>query len=353
MDGTIKFLVTLRTNLPEYRDCHKPIQVRRRFTDFQKIHKEFSSEAKASRDRGDSTELNCIPPFPPKALFMSDKVLFERSDLFTDLLKVVGQNPNWRVSSHIADFFQVKLCPRPAAPVLRRREEEVETEDGAVIGGRGCGGEEEEEEVQRIDPVLEPEEKFTRPQSPLTWVDNPLEELVAKVNAQKIVPEETPPPQPELPKCVIPASFKPKPRPPAPRPLPKDASTEEPDKPVASGFKAFSLNFQREQSLLEGGFNYPASGEGVREAIKTGKLEVVSQLLSKGVDVNFCDQQGMTLLHVAALFNMGDIASLLMDSGARTDTKNAQGETPIDIAPVSLASRMRRKTNSLALQRTC
>eukprot|EP00252_Welwitschia_mirabilis_P019603 TRINITY_DN4581_c0_g1_i1.p1 TRINITY_DN4581_c0_g1~~TRINITY_DN4581_c0_g1_i1.p1 ORF type:complete len:309 (+),score=55.84 TRINITY_DN4581_c0_g1_i1:225-1151(+) len=89
--------------------------------------------------------------------------------------------------------------------------------------------------------------------------------------------------------------------------------------------------------------DYETSGEGLREAIKNGDLCTVKELLMKGVDANYCDKQGMSLLHLAAVFNHSDIAFVLMDAGARVDAKNAQGETPLDCAQTMLQYKMREK----------
>ncbi|KAK7264832.1 hypothetical protein RJT34_32444 [Clitoria ternatea] len=89
--------------------------------------------------------------------------------------------------------------------------------------------------------------------------------------------------------------------------------------------------------------DYEANGEGLREAIKNGDIAAVKKLLSEGVDANYRDKQGLSLLHLAAVFNQTDIAFILMDSGASLDYKNAQGETPLDCAPATLQYKMRKK----------
>ncbi|XP_027331607.1 uncharacterized protein LOC113846994 isoform X2 [Abrus precatorius] len=89
--------------------------------------------------------------------------------------------------------------------------------------------------------------------------------------------------------------------------------------------------------------DYEANGEGLREAIKNGDIAAVKKLLSKGVDANYRDKQGLSLLHLAAVFNQTDIVFILMDSGASLEYKNAQGETPLDCAPATLQYKMRKK----------
>ncbi|XP_010472649.1 PREDICTED: protein phosphatase 1 regulatory subunit 16A isoform X1 [Camelina sativa] len=92
--------------------------------------------------------------------------------------------------------------------------------------------------------------------------------------------------------------------------------------------------------------DYEASGEGLREAIKNGDTAGVKKILKEGVDANYRDKQGMSVLHLAVLFNQTNIALLLMDHGASLEYKNAQGETPLDCAPATLQYKMREKMKS-------
>ncbi|KAK8930971.1 hypothetical protein KSP39_PZI016830 [Platanthera zijinensis] len=89
--------------------------------------------------------------------------------------------------------------------------------------------------------------------------------------------------------------------------------------------------------------DYDVNGEGLREAIKNSDPAGVRKLLSEGVNANYCDKQGSTPLHLAALFNQTDIAFILMNHGASMMKKNAQGETPFDCAPTMLQYKMRQK----------
>ncbi|XP_045813277.1 vacuolar protein sorting-associated protein 27 isoform X1 [Trifolium pratense] len=89
--------------------------------------------------------------------------------------------------------------------------------------------------------------------------------------------------------------------------------------------------------------DYEVNGEGLREAIKNGDIAAVKKLLNEGVDANYRDKQGLSLLHLAAVFNQTDIVFILMDAGASLEYKNAQGETPLDCAPATLQYKMRKK----------
>lgn len=89
--------------------------------------------------------------------------------------------------------------------------------------------------------------------------------------------------------------------------------------------------------------DYEVSGEGLREAIKNGDVGAAKKLLSQGVDANYLDKQGSSLLHLAAVFNRTEIAFALMESGSNLYCKNSQGETPLDCAPATLQFKMKKK----------
>ncbi|CAL5376849.1 unnamed protein product [Camellia sinensis] len=123
-------------------------------------------------------------------------------------------------------------------------------------------------------------------------------------------------------------------------------------------FTTFNLGQVTTSSLEKSQMDYEVNGEGLREAIKNGDTSAVKELLSKlraqlikavkavialGVDANYCDKQGLSLLHLAALFNRTDIAFALMEYGASLDHRNLQGETPLDCAPATLQNKMRKK----------
>lgn len=111
-----------------------------------------------------------------------------------------------------------------------------------------------------------------------------------------------------------------------------------------------SLFFSTTKSTNDGGSSmakkYESTGEGIWEAIKNGDAGAVKDLLANGVDPNYCDKQGMSILHLAAVFNFSEITFSLMDAGAKVDAKNAQGETPLDCAPATLQYKMQLKLKS-------
>ena len=53
------------------------------------------------------------------------------------------------------------------------------------------------------------------------------------------------------------------------------------------------------------------------------------------------DRQGQTLLHLAAMFNRTDVCMLLLQRGANAAARNAQNEGVLDVAPPSLANKIK------------
>lgn len=134
------------------------------------------------------------------------------------------------------------------------------------------------------------------------------------------------------------------------KPLPNQKTTEISRKPSPSSSSSNSkqslfLNMGQTSNgdAEKPKSDYDVNGEGLREAIKNSDPVGVRKLLNEGVNANYCDKQGSTPLHLAALFNQTDIAFILMNHGASLEKKNAQGETPLDCAPIMLQYKMRQK----------
>lgn len=91
------------------------------------------------------------------------------------------------------------------------------------------------------------------------------------------------------------------------------------------------------------GEKYEFSGRGAREAIKAKDAAGLERVLAEGgVDPNYKDNVSNTLLHLAAMFNVKDAVDVLLRRGADPDAQNAQGETPIAMAPVALSFFIKR-----------
>jgi ankyrin repeat protein len=60
-----------------------------------------------------------------------------------------------------------------------------------------------------------------------------------------------------------------------------------------------------------------------------GDLKAVTQTITKGVDVNSADEQGLTALHHAAMNNHASVCAVLLKNGAVVDQKSRGGRTAL------------------------
>lgn len=63
-----------------------------------------------------------------------------------------------------------------------------------------------------------------------------------------------------------------------------------------------------------------------------GDIDIVSDLLKKGVDVNFVDDYGRTALYFAASQGQTQVVKMLLDVGADKNIKDIKKRTPLDMA---------------------
>lgn len=103
----------------------------------------------------------------------------------------------------------------------------------------------------------------------------------------------------------------------------------------ATMFANSSRNKKKEYDL-KGNLN-----EQCREAIKNSDEDGVRTLLDAGADAKYVDAQQNSLVHMAAMFNGLKIVEMLHVAGADMNTKNGQGETPMDLAPPALQFKMK------------
>ena len=86
---------------------------------------------------------------------------------------------------------------------------------------------------------------------------------------------------------------------------------------------------------------YETSGEGLRDAVKSGDLKGVREVLSRDASLaNYQDRQMESMLHLSAIFNHASIAVELVKNGAKIDVKNQDQETPLDVALPSLKAKI-------------
>jgi ankyrin repeat protein len=68
------------------------------------------------------------------------------------------------------------------------------------------------------------------------------------------------------------------------------------------------------------------------DAVRYGDLDRVSELLNAGADPNAVDSRGEHVLLIAIRYEYGEIATLLISGGARTDSYTASGASPLWLA---------------------
>jgi len=91
-----------------------------------------------------------------------------------------------------------------------------------------------------------------------------------------------------------------------------------------------------------GSKTYPATGEGLRDAIKDKDVSGIKQVLKQNPETaNYQDRLSQTMLHLAAIFDHTEIAELLLASGADPSVKNSDGETAIDVAQPTLKRKIK------------
>jgi len=127
------------------------------------------------------------------------------------------------------------------------------------------------------------------------------------------------------------------------------------DKKVASSHKSTTVEQTKQTSPLSPssfvGFatqskptSYDLSGnlnDQCRDAVKAGDDEGIVALLKAGADPRYMDRTGMTLVHLAAMFNRFSTIQLLVSHGADIWTKNpSTHETAVDLAPPALALKL-------------
>nr|WP_223158721.1 ankyrin repeat domain-containing protein [Wolbachia endosymbiont of Pentalonia nigronervosa] len=68
------------------------------------------------------------------------------------------------------------------------------------------------------------------------------------------------------------------------------------------------------------------------QAARSGKINIIKDLLEKGADVNARDNDDKTVLHLAAENGYMDVVEYLLEKGINVDAKDDQGRTALDLA---------------------
>nr|XP_034317800.1 protein phosphatase 1 regulatory subunit 12A isoform X3 [Crassostrea gigas] len=89
----------------------------------------------------------------------------------------------------------------------------------------------------------------------------------------------------------------------------------------------------------------------ISEACFWGMKEIVQQLLSRGVDINFQNKGTLwTPLHAAAFQEHGPVVMVLLENGAAPEKPDSEGRTPKDFA--SASDKIWPHFGALGLERT-
>lgn len=95
------------------------------------------------------------------------------------------------------------------------------------------------------------------------------------------------------------------------------------------------LDSTSEDDVLNG-----QDGEGMSPlywAVDRGQIDMARFLIQRGANVEIADECGETPLHIAVICEHEEIVSVLLDAGARSDTKNNEGHTPAQLSRESPA----------------
>jgi len=106
-------------------------------------------------------------------------------------------------------------------------------------------------------------------------------------------------------------------------------------RPVLASFSGFGRSSPAATYDLAGDLD-----QQLRQAVKNGDEKGVKSLLDAGADFNYIDHTKNSVLHLAAILDRFEIAKLLLERGANAQQLNAQNESPLDLAPPFLKSRL-------------
>lgn len=78
------------------------------------------------------------------------------------------------------------------------------------------------------------------------------------------------------------------------------------------------------QGIFEGSYQ-----RELHQAATRGDMDMIKLLVHAGTNVNYCDEQGLSVLHTAILSGHASEARFLMKAGARANTLSAAGDSPL------------------------
>ena len=296
----------------------------RRYTDFKRLHDALTREGGAHEAR--------LPSMPKKALVNTVAVVTRRRETFRYVLDAVARDYALRECEEVIDFLT-----RADGGGMGREVGGWANGNANANAARGEDEDEDEDDKgKRRDEISREEEE--EEEAPLPPRDGRgLESLLAstmRVHGSKttVVPsadarrdddgandddvfDET-----EMTPTTATATATPVPAP----------SSSMPSMAMSSLGASTTTTYEN-------------TNAGAREAVKANDAAALDAILRSGlVDVNGKDSSGMTLLHLACLFNRASAVETLLELGADPELRNAQGETATDVAPATTRVRVER-----------
>ena len=295
----------------------------RRYTDFKRLHDALTREGGAHEAR--------LPSMPKKALVNTVAVVTRRRETFRYVLDAVARDYALRECEEVIDF----LTRADGGEVGGDVGGWATNGSGTRRGEPGGEDEDEDDKGKRRDEISREEEEEEAPLPPRDG--RGLESLLAstmRVHGSKttVVPsvdarrdddgandddvfDET-----EMTTTTATATATPVPAP-------------------SSSMSSMAMSSLGASTTT----TYENTNAGAREAVKANDAAALDAILRSGlVDVNGKDSSGMTLLHLACLFNRATAVETLLELGADPELRNAQGETATDVAPPTTRVRVER-----------
>lgn len=347
----VLFPVELETDESAWAEVQRPIKAFKRFSDFNWLKARLENESAA-----------VLPSLPNKRLLHTKRVLQERQATFQAFMDAVAYNPSLVVSQSLAAFLDAEPFP---AQHLHPHTTRHTTHDAGIPSSSA-----QSEHADGIDPDSGDAGSSSAPsvQTQFTYSDNPLEAELARVqqrdskrrgatsyrkgalarrdnlhsashnrSEQTHLLQQLSEPPPLAKQLALHGKNTDATHAHAYKVKPPDNDKRSSDAVQPGAPSTLKVNAS-EPGAADG---YEVSGEGVREAIKAQDTAGVHALLDRGADPNYTDDKGMSLLHIAAMFDNKSIVDSLLNAGASATAVNNQGETPADCAPLVLSAHIR------------
>jgi len=307
----VLYPVELETDAAEWAEARRPIVAHKRYSDFHWLKARLESESAA-----------VLPPLPPKQLMHTRRVLRERALSLQSFLDFVTSDRSLLSSPSFAAFLEAEpfpasssLCSTTAFPDDSTSPSQQSEQQSALSNDTHSFS----------DNPLEIPLKHIRKHSFKSNADSA--SSTRRANARQRREHMRRHPRTDHSQSLAAIN--------EPPPLAQKHLNHSSSSHTASALSPL------DDATDDAADGYEVSGEGVREAIKAQDAACVRAVLAKGAEPDFKDDKGMSLLHIAAMFDNKAIVDSLLNAGAQPDAQNSQGETPADCAPLVLSAHIR------------